>query len=289
MALDTVVAGRIATFAGDAGYGWVEAIGIRGGTVVAAGTAAEVEAAADARTRRIELAPGEVALPGMTDAHIHLVDTAIAAQSLDLFAAPTLDAALELVADAAARIPAPGWILGSGWDQRRWGGWPHADMLERVAPGRHVALRSFDLHALWASPAALAAAGIDSATPDPTGGIIRRSADGRPDGIMFEKASELVLGRVPPPTGDVLRRAIRVIGLECLALGVVGAHELGTLFPTPRTSPSTSTPPSPTPASCRSGSTPASAPTASRTRSSAGSGAGRASARPIYHVSRSVG
>jgi predicted amidohydrolase YtcJ len=199
--------------------------------VIAAGRRGDVEAAAGARTRRLELRPEEVAMPGFTDAHIHLVDTAIAAESIDLFAAVSLDDALELVAHAAARIPAPGWILGSGWDQRRWGTWPHADMLERVAPGRHVALRSFDLHALWASPAALAAAGIDADSPDPPGGIYRRDAEGTPDGIMFEKASEVVLGHAPPPTGEMLRRAIRSIGRSCLELGVVGAHELGTLFP----------------------------------------------------------
>src|SRR6185503_4673521 len=107
----------------------------------------------------------------------------------------------------------------------------HKDMLERVAAGRHVALRSFDLHALWASPAALAAAGIDDAAADPPGGIYRRDADGRPDGIMFEKASEVVLQHAPPPTLEMLRRAIRSIGRSCLELGVVGAHELGTLFP----------------------------------------------------------
>jgi predicted amidohydrolase YtcJ len=228
---DSLVTGRLATFAGDTGYGWVEAIGITDGTIAAAGLRADVEPSAGPGTRRIELAPGEVALPGFTDAHIHLVDSAIAAESLDIFGATTLDEALEMVVAAAARIPAPGWILGSGWDQRRWGMWPHADMLERVAPGRHVALRSFDLHALWASPAALAAAGIGASTPDPDGGIIRRAADGSPDGIMFEKASEVVLRQAPPPTPEMLRRAIRSIGRSCLELGIVGAHELGTLFP----------------------------------------------------------
>ena len=148
-----------------------------------------------------------------------------------MFKAATLDEALAMVAEAAARIPAPGWILGSGWDQRRWGAWPHKDMLERVAPGRHVALRSFDLHALWASPAALAAAGIDAGSPDPPGGIYRRGPGGEPDGITFEKASEVVLQQAPPPTPEMLRRAIRSIGRSCLELGVVGAHELGTLFP----------------------------------------------------------
>jgi predicted amidohydrolase YtcJ len=229
--LGTLVTGRIATFARDTGYGWVEAVGIAGGKVVVAGTRAEAEALAGPATKRVALAPGEVAFPGFTDAHIHLVDTAIAAESIDVFKAATLDEALAMVVEAAARIPQPGWILGSGWDQRRWGTWPHKDMLERVVPGRHVALRSFDLHALWASPAALAAAGIGADSPDPPGGIYRRGPDGEPDGIMFEKASEVVLQHAPPPTRDMLRRAIRSIGQSCLELGVVGAHELGTLFP----------------------------------------------------------
>jgi predicted amidohydrolase YtcJ len=231
MALDTIVTGRIASFAGATGYGWVEAIGLRGGAVAAAGSRVDVEHLADAGTRRIELAPGEVALPSFVDAHIHLVDAAIAAESLDLFAAATIDDALAMVREAAVRIPAPGWILGSGWDQRRWGRWPTLADLDRAAPGRTVALRSFDLHALWASPAALAAASITRASIDPVGGIIRRSADGEPDGIFFEKGSELILGQVPKPSPAMVRRAIRGIGNDFLALGVTGAHEIGTLFP----------------------------------------------------------
>jgi len=231
MTLDAIVVGRIATLAGETGFGWVEALGIRGGRIVAAGSRATVEAAAGPGTRRLDLEPGEVALPGFHDAHVHLVDAAIARDAIDLFAAPTFDAALELVRAAAARHPAPAWILGSGWDQRRWGRWPTAADLNAAVPGRHVALRSFDLHALWASSLALAAAGIGAGTPDPPGGLIQRDADGAPTGIFFEKASEVVLAKAPPPTPDRLRRAIRGIGREYLELGVVGVHELGTLFP----------------------------------------------------------
>ena len=229
--LDSVVTGRIATFPGERGYGWVEAVGIRDGKVAVAGSAADLASGIGPGTRRIGLEPGEVAMPGLLDAHVHLVDTAIAAEAIDLFAAPTLDGALEMVVAAAARIPAPGWILGSGWDQRRWGRWPASEDLEQVVPGRHVALRSFDLHALWASRAALAAAGIDARTADPPGGIIRRSADGTPDGILFENGSGLVIREIPPPDPATLRRAIRSIGRGFLALGVVGVHELGPLAP----------------------------------------------------------
>ena len=229
--MDAIVTGRIATFAREVGYGWVEAIAIRDGKVVAAGLRGDVETAVGGGARRFDLTPDEIALPGMTDAHIHLIDAAIAADAINLFDAATFDDAIAMIVHAARRIPTPGWILGSGWDQRRWGRWPNAADLERVVPGRLVALRSFDLHALWASHAALLVAGIGPGSPDPAGGILRRDDDGNPTGILFEKASELVTGLVPPPTPAEARRIIGAIGRELLSFGVVGAHELGTLAP----------------------------------------------------------
>lgn len=229
MPLGTLVSGRIATFAGDAGYGWVEAVGIRDGRVAFAGSAVDLESRADPHTRRVELEPGEIAMPGIIDAHIHLVDTALAVDEVDVSRAPSVEAALEVIGAAAARLPAPAWITGAGWDQRRWGAYPSADGLERVAPGRLVAIRSFDHHALLASHAAVGVAGIDDATPDPAGGVIRRGGDGRADGILFENASGLVADRIPRPAADDIRRALTTLGRELLAVGVVGAHEPGSL------------------------------------------------------------
>jgi predicted amidohydrolase YtcJ len=233
MPLDALVSGRIATFAGDSGFGWVEAIGIRDGRVAFAGSAIDLETRADPHTLRIELEPGEIAIPGLTDAHLHVIDAALAATQVDLSTAATLDEGLERIAQGARRVPAPGWIFGGGWDQRRWGGWPTADALERVAPGRLVALHSFDHHCLWVSRATLAAAGIDRATPDPDGGVIRRATDGEPEGALLENATGLIEHVVPAPDSDTVARAIETLGLELLRLGVVGAHDPRYLAPDP--------------------------------------------------------
>jgi hypothetical protein len=232
MPLDTLVSGRIATFAGESGFGWVEAIGIRDGKVAFAGSAVDLESRADPHTRRVELEPGEVALPGLVDAHLHVTGAALAAEQVDLTSAPTVDDGLARIADAARRTAAPGWILGGGWDQRRWGRWPTAADLERVAPGRLVCLRAFDHHALWASRAALAAAGIDGPAPDPEGGVIVRDGD-EPTGVLLENAGGLVIDLVPPPDEATARRAIAALGRELLSLGVVGAHDPAVLAPDP--------------------------------------------------------
>ncbi len=105
MPLDLLVTGRIATFAGDAGFGWVEAIGIRGGRVAFAGSAIDLETRADPHTLRIELEPGEIAIPGLTDAHLHLSGAAIAAEELDLTDVRTLEDGLAVLSSAPAALP----------------------------------------------------------------------------------------------------------------------------------------------------------------------------------------
>lgn len=231
MPLDTLVSGRIATFAGPSGFGWVDAVGIRTGVVAFAGSAVDLESRADAHTARIELEPGEIAIPGLIDAHLHLVDAALEAERLDLTAAATLDAGLVAIAARGATLPAGAWLEGAGWDQRRWGRWPTAADLDRVAQGRRVALWSFDHHAVWVSSAALAAAGITAGTPDPEGGIIRRvgGAVAEPEGVLLENAAGLLETVIPPAPEATIERALSAMGGALLALGVVGVHDPGFL------------------------------------------------------------
>ena len=74
---DLLIVGRIATLAGDRGPGWVEAVAVSGGRVVAAGRRRDVEGTCGTGTRRIELAPHEAAIPGLTDAHLHLASAGL--------------------------------------------------------------------------------------------------------------------------------------------------------------------------------------------------------------------
>jgi predicted amidohydrolase YtcJ len=231
MPLDALVTGRIATFGGDTGYGWVEAIGVREGKVAFAGSAIDLETRADPHTRRVELEPGEIAIPALTDAHLHLAGAALAAEQVDLASATSLDEGLVRITAMAGRLPADSWILGGGWDQRRWGRWPTAADLEGVVPGRRVALRSFDHHAVWASLGALVVAGIDASTTNPDGGIIQRDENGAVTGVLLENASSLVIDCVPPPDDETAKRALRAFGRELLALGVAAAHDPGSLAP----------------------------------------------------------
>ncbi len=216
-----------------AGLAPVEAIAIRAGRIAATGGRAEIERLGGPRTRRIELAPDEVALPGLTDSHIHLAEAALALDQVQLAEAATLDAALGRIAAAHATLEAGAWLTGNGWSADRFGGWPTAAQLEAVAPGRLVALWAHDHHALWVSPAALSLAGIRGASRDPAGGAIRRDAGGAPSGILHESASALVSATIPAPTAADYEAAIPALCRRLLELGVVAAHDPGLLRPDP--------------------------------------------------------
>ena len=231
---ERVLVGRIATLAGDHGFGWVDAIAISAGRVIAAGSRADVEALAAPQATRIELAPNEAALPGLTDAHLHLVESGLGADRVDLEGAASPSAALAAIRNTSSRgshLPPDAWFQGHGWDVDRLGGWPTADMLESVVPGRRVAIWAHDHHAIWVSHAALAAAGIDDATPDPPGGVIRRDAAGHATGVLHETASRLVTATIPPPTTEAIERGIVDAAGHLVALGVVAVHDPGPLSP----------------------------------------------------------
>jgi predicted amidohydrolase YtcJ len=232
--LQTLITGRIATLAGDTGFGWVEAIGIRDGRVAFAGSEVYLETRADPFTERIALEPDEVAVPGLTDAHLHLARTAVAVRQLDLTDATTLADGLERIRTAHETSADPAaWLEGHGWDVDRWGRWPTADDLDAVAPGRRCALWAHDHHALLASRAALEVAGIERDTPDPAGGVIRRGPDGEPSGVLHESAAGLVTAHIPPMAMRDLEAALVAVSLEVLKLGVITVHDPGGLTPDP--------------------------------------------------------
>ncbi len=234
MPLDLLITGRIATLAGRAGFGWVEAIGVRDGRIAFAGSEIELETRADPFTRRIALAPDEVAIPGLTDAHLHLAQAARALHQVDLTGTETLEAGMAKVADAhAALADADAWLDGHGWSADRWGRWPTAADLERVAPGRRVTLWAHDHHALLASNAALRTGEVSGETPDPPGGVIRRGPDGSPEGVLYETAARLVSIHVPASEQADLETDIETVGRELVSLGLVACHDPAGLAPDP--------------------------------------------------------
>jgi predicted amidohydrolase YtcJ len=228
---ELIIEGRVATLGGSAGFGWQAGLAIAGGQVVACGSARDLDALSGPATVRWRLGAELAVMPGITDAHLHLLALVVGEGQLDLGPAGTLDATLALLGEEHRRrteLGDDGWLLGHGWLLDRLGGWPDADMLQRACPGRPVALYSHDHHTRWVSHAALRAAGIDGATADPEGGLIRR-LDGAPSGILHETAASLVDHAIPPPMDEQLEASLRRVAAGLAAEGITGCHDPGEL------------------------------------------------------------
>jgi hypothetical protein len=190
-----ILAGRIHTF-DEAASGTPDALLVRDGRISAIGAAKDLRAAAAGAS--VREFPGASVLPGLTDAHIHLVEWAMARREVDLSAAGSPMEAAQAVRAAAGR--AAGWVRGRGWNPHRWGGgYPDRTVLDDAVPDRPVALQSHDMHALWVNGEALRRAAIDRDTPDPAGGRIVRDARGQPTGILLENGAALVTRVLPAP------------------------------------------------------------------------------------------
>lgn len=205
-----------------------EALAVQGGRILVVGAAADVRRYVGAGTRVVDLRGGTVT-PGLVDGHAHLWGLGKALETLSLRGLASPEEAARLVGEAA-RARSPGeWIEGRGWDQNLWASraFPTRDLLDAVAPRNPVALRRVDGHALWVNGAALAAAGIDERTPDPTGGRIVRDPQGRPTGVLIDRAIDLVERRIPPDSPEVRRRRILAGAHRALDVGLTGVHEMG--------------------------------------------------------------
>lgn len=174
---------------------------------------------------------GRVVLPGLIDAHAHVMGIGFGALTLDLSETRSLADALAKIRVYAAAHPDRPWIIGRGWNQELWGlgRFPTAAELDAVVADKPVWLERVDGHAGWANTRALAAGGVTAATRDPAGGRVERAAPGgKPLGVLVDNAMELVGKAVPPPRPEDRDLALAEAQRILLARGVTAVADMGT-------------------------------------------------------------
>jgi predicted amidohydrolase YtcJ len=172
---------------------------------------------------------GQMLLPGMIDAHGHVIGLGFQRMLLDLSGTRSLAEAQAAIAAYAAANPDLPWIMGGGWNQEAWGlgRFPTAADLDSVVPDRPVWLERVDGHAGWANSRAMSEAGVTAATRAPAGGRIE-TANGRPTGIFIDRASALIEAHRPAPLPADRDRALRLAQAALLAEGVTAIADMGT-------------------------------------------------------------
>ena len=211
----------------------VSALAVRDGRIAFAGSVREAMALKGSATRVLDL-KGRTIIPGMVDAHAHLLALGRSLQTVNLVGTKSYEEVIARVVARAKGVAQGTWITGRGWDQNQWGDtrFPTHEALSRAMPNNPVYLERVDGHAQLANAAAMKAAGVMAVTTDPSGGRLERTASGEPTGVFVDNAMDLV-GRVIPPTSrSEDRLAIRAAIAESQRWGLVGLHDAGESRPT---------------------------------------------------------
>jgi predicted amidohydrolase YtcJ len=166
---------------------------------------------------------GRTLLPGLIDAHGHVIDLGFAALRLDATGARSIRELQQRIRDYAAAHPKDSWILGFGWNQELWPEkrFPTAADLDAVVPDRPVVLERVDGHAIVVNSAAMKAAGVTAETKAPPGGEIH-------DGVFVDHARSLVDKAIPTPTAAQQDQAFAKSQEILLGYGVTGVGSMST-------------------------------------------------------------
>ena len=198
------------------------------GRIIAIGSQGEV--LAQAAGAPVHDANGATVVPGLIDAHAHLMGLGFALMQADLVGTRSKAEVLERLEAFAANLPDGAWLLGRGWDQNDWPDktFPTAADLDAAFPTRPVWLERIDGHAGWANTAAMRRTTRDLAGGwQPEGGLIVRT-DGKPTGVFVDAASELIDAAVPPPDDTLRAEALRRALAAAASVGLTGVHDMGT-------------------------------------------------------------
>ena len=172
---------------------------------------------------------GKTLLPGLIDAHGHVIDLGFEAVQIQLVGTPNLAAAQEQIRAYVRAHSDLSWYLGDGWNQVVWGlgRFPLASELDAAISDRPAVLYRIDGHALWANSAALHAAGITGMTRDPVGGRIERDAAGEPSGVLVDQAMDLLNHVIPQPTDAEQTMALKAALAHMNSVGLTSVGDAG--------------------------------------------------------------
>ena len=205
---------------------------VEDGKIVETGMAAKLMKAMnpDGNPESLVDLKGQPVIPGLVDAHIHLIGYAATKErNVTLKGVSSLEVMQQKIADfiKTKELDEGTWVSGSGWNHDLFPvrEIPTKKDLDAVSPHHPMKLLRMCYHICVVNTKALELAGITKDTPDPEGGRIDRDAEGNPTGVLRETAMTLVDKAIPPLVDKEEIKALILSACEDLvSLGFTAVH-----------------------------------------------------------------
>jgi len=172
---------------------------------------------------------GQTMIPGLVDAHGHVLTYGLGLLRVDLVGATTEAEAAQRVLDFAADNTELEWVQGRGWNQVLWDSneFPTAASLDALVSDRPIWLTRVDGHAAWANTMAMELAGINQDTENPVGGQIIRDENGNATGVFVDTAMSYIREQIPDTSFEEHKVALIAAMKSLATYGITSVHDAG--------------------------------------------------------------
>lgn len=202
----------------------VDRIAVLNGKVVAVG-----EAAASLQPRDRIDAQNATVLPGFNDVHAHSVWFGFTLTEIDLSSVGSLDEIYGIIQKRSSSYGPDEWVVASGFNPvLLQGTHPDRDVLDKVSGGRPVWIKHASGHSCQLNGLGLALTEVHSVLNSGIeGGKIIRDKDGRPTGVLEERAMHLVQDVVLPYSAEAIEHALDLATAQYAREGITSVTDAG--------------------------------------------------------------
>lgn len=186
---------------------WAEAVLVENGAIKFVGSNDEAKKLAVKGVETIDL-KGKMMMPGIHDVHTHPLEAMSPFAGTCELDSQESDAEkyIDELVECQDEQKATNWVLGSGHsvstllDAER----SPVEILDEAIPDRPAVIMEETSHSIWVNSKALELAEIDKNTPNPQGGVIvKDKKTGKPTGILFDAAGDLIMDLAWLPTKEI--------------------------------------------------------------------------------------
>ena len=202
-----------------------EALAVRNGRIAAVGSSSEIRALIDDDTEVVD-AKGATIIPGLVDCHVHMTEFGFFLKRPDMKNARSIREMQEKLRQYASKNKESGWIQGGRWDHEKFAEnrYPTRWDLDEAVSDRPVFLLRVCGHMGVANSEALRLTRITETSRVPGGKIELDLKNGQPNGLLKEKAMQLIWRIIPRPDLKTLEEASLLACKKAIQAGLTAVH-----------------------------------------------------------------